>query len=80
MVLVARSERKLERLAAALETRGVTATPIVMDLDHAAAAEALYEEVLDRELDIGVLVNNVGVGTTARSRKAISTPSGRSCG
>ena len=63
VVLVARSEGKLERLAEDLEASGVTATPIAMDLDRAAAAEALYEEVQDRGLDIGVLVNNVGVGT-----------------
>ncbi|AUG48621.1 short-chain dehydrogenase [Haloarcula taiwanensis] len=63
VVLVARSERKLERLAEDLETRGVTATSIVMDLDHATAAESLYEEVTERGLTIDVLVNNVGVGT-----------------
>jgi len=63
VVLAARSEEKLERLAEDLETSGVTATPIVIDLDHAAAAEDLYEEVQDCGLDIDVLVNNVGVGT-----------------
>ncbi|GGK57342.1 SDR family NAD(P)-dependent oxidoreductase [Haloarcula sebkhae] len=63
VVLVARSERKLERLAEDLETRGITATPVAMDLDRAAAAEDLYEEVTERGLDIDVLVNNVGVGT-----------------
>nr|WP_240938226.1 SDR family oxidoreductase [Haloarcula rubripromontorii] len=63
VVLVARSERKLERLAEDLETRGVTATPVVIDLDRPAAAETLYEEVTERGLAIDVLVNNVGVGT-----------------
>jgi len=63
VVLVARSKGKLERLAEDLETRGVTATSVVMDLDRPAAAEELYEEVTERGLDIDVLVNNVGVGT-----------------
>ncbi|MFB6222070.1 MAG: SDR family NAD(P)-dependent oxidoreductase [Haloarcula sp.] len=63
VVLVARSREKLAQLSADLEQRGVTATPVVMDLDCAAAAEALYDEVTERGLDIGVLVNNVGVGT-----------------
>ena len=63
VVLAARSERKLARLAEDLETRGVTATPITIDLDCPGAAEDLYEEVTKRSLDIDVLVNNVGVGT-----------------
>jgi len=63
VVLVARSEVKLARLAEDLETRGVTATPISMDLDRPGAAEDLYAEVAERGLDIDVLVNNVGVGT-----------------
>jgi short-subunit dehydrogenase len=63
VVPVARSEEKLERLAEDLETRGVTATPVVLDLDRESAAEALYEAVRDLGLDIDVLVNNVGVGT-----------------
>jgi len=63
VVPVARSKEKLVRLAEGLETRGVTATPISMDLDRSGAAEDLYGEVKDRGLDIDVLVNNVGVGT-----------------
>jgi short-subunit dehydrogenase len=63
VVLVARSEGTLARLAEDLERRGVTATPVAMDLDRAAAAEALYDEVVGRGLAVDVLVNNVGVGT-----------------
>jgi len=63
VVLVARREKELERLAEDLEARGVTATPVAMDLDRAAAAEDLYEEVDSRGLAVDVLVNNVGVGT-----------------
>jgi short-subunit dehydrogenase len=63
VVLVARSEGKLAQLAEGFEARGVTATPIAMDLDRPGAAEDLYAEVAERGLDIDVLVNNVGVGT-----------------
>lgn len=62
VVLVARRERRLEALAADLEADGVTATPVPMDLDQAAAAEELYAAVHDRGLDVRILVNNVGVG------------------
>ncbi|MBX0303904.1 SDR family NAD(P)-dependent oxidoreductase [Haloarcula salinisoli] len=63
VVLVARRAERLERLAGELEAEGVTATPIVMDLDDAAAAMDLHEDVTERGLDIDILVNNVGVGT-----------------
>ena len=63
VVLVARREERLRRLADELERRGVTATPIAMDLDAATAAMDLHEAVTDRGLDIDILVNNVGVGT-----------------
>jgi hypothetical protein len=67
VVLVARREDRLRSLAAAIERdHGVTATPIAMDLDDAQAALDLYERITDRGLDIGVLVNNVGVGTYGR--------------
>ncbi|WP_262178950.1 SDR family NAD(P)-dependent oxidoreductase [Haloarcula laminariae] len=63
VVLVARREERLRALADELETGGVTATPIAMDLDTATAAMDLYDEVAARGLDIDILVNNVGVGT-----------------
>ena len=64
VVLVARREDALEDAAEAFEdSYGVTTTTIVHDLDAPGAAEALYETVRDRELDVGVLVNNVGIGT-----------------
>jgi short-subunit dehydrogenase len=63
VVLVARREDRLESLASELETHGVTATPISMDLNRADAAMDLHETVTDRGLDVDILVNNVGVGT-----------------
>jgi short-subunit dehydrogenase len=63
VVLVARREERLRSLADELEAEGVQATPIVMDLDRAGAAQDLHEDVLSRGLDVDILVNNVGVGT-----------------
>jgi short-subunit dehydrogenase len=64
VVLVARREDALDAAAREFETRyAVTATPIVQDLDAVDAADALYDAVQDRELDVGALVNNVGIGT-----------------
>jgi short-subunit dehydrogenase len=64
VVLVARREDALEDAAATFEdSYGVAATTIVHDLDAPGAAEALYDTVQERDLDVGVLVNNVGVGT-----------------
>ncbi|WP_394346441.1 SDR family NAD(P)-dependent oxidoreductase [Haloarcula amylovorans] len=63
VVLVARREERLESLAEELAREGVTAESVVMDLDRASAAEDLHEKVIDRDLDVDILVNNVGVGT-----------------
>jgi short-subunit dehydrogenase len=63
VVLVARREQRLRALADELEGEGVTATPLVMDLDRAAAATELHETVTERRLDVDILVNNVGIGT-----------------
>ncbi|WP_227132379.1 SDR family NAD(P)-dependent oxidoreductase [Halorubellus salinus] len=64
VVLVARSEDALADAATEFEDRyGVTATTIVHDLDQPHAADALYDDVEDRDLDVGILVNNVGIGT-----------------
>jgi short-subunit dehydrogenase len=64
VVLVARREDALDDAATEFEDRyGVTTTPIVHDLDADGAAQALYDDVQDRDLDVGILVNNVGIGT-----------------
>ena len=64
VVLVARSEDALADAATEFEDRyGVTATTIVHDLDQPHAADALYDDVQERDLDVGILVNNVGIGT-----------------
>jgi len=64
VVPVARREERLRSLATEIErAHGVTATPIAMDLDDPRAAIDLHETATERGLDVGVLVNNVGVGT-----------------
>lgn len=63
VILVARREQRLESLAETLERNGVSATPIAMDLDRPEAAEDLVETVAAHDLEVSILVNNVGVGT-----------------
>jgi short-subunit dehydrogenase len=64
VALVARSEDALEDAATAFEdSYGVTATTIVQDLDAPGAADDLYDTVQERDLDVGILVNNVGIAT-----------------
>ncbi|WP_435364972.1 SDR family NAD(P)-dependent oxidoreductase [Haloarchaeobius sp. DYHT-AS-18] len=64
LVLVARREDELAAAAEELESRhGIEATTIPKDLDDEAAPQELYDEVHERGLDVGILVNNVGIGT-----------------
>ncbi|MCT9094478.1 SDR family oxidoreductase [Haloarchaeobius sp. HME9146] len=64
LVLVARREDDLDAVAEELESRhGIDAASIPKDLDDEAAPQELYDEVHERDLDVGVLVNNVGIGT-----------------
>ncbi|WP_435333993.1 SDR family NAD(P)-dependent oxidoreductase [Haloarchaeobius sp. TZWWS8] len=64
LVLVARREDVLQQVAEDLESRyGVDVTTIEKDLDDESAPRELYDAVHERELDIGILVNNVGIGT-----------------
>ena len=63
LVLVARSEEKLERLANELrEYAGVEVTVIPADLSSSDAVKRLVSEVRNRGLKINLLVNNAGFG------------------
>jgi len=63
LVLVARSEEKLERLANELrEHAGVEVTVIPADLSTSDAVKCLVSEVKNRGLKINLLVNNAGLG------------------
>lgn len=64
LVLVARRADRLARRAAELEdAHGVAATPIAMDLTDEGAPARLFDELDDRGLGLGTLVNNAGMGT-----------------
>lgn len=63
LVLVARSEDKLNRLAEALRAQNkVQVTVLPTDLSLAEAVDTLIAEVKSRELRIDILVNNAGLG------------------
>ena len=63
VVLVARSEDKLNRLAESLRQRcKVQVTVIAADLSSAEAVEGLIAEVKGRGMKIDLLVNNAGFG------------------
>lgn len=63
VVLVARSEDKLNELKAALEIdHGITATVIASDLAQPDAAENIFAATEAMGLQIDVLINNAGFG------------------
>jgi uncharacterized protein len=63
LVLVARNEQRLARLAEELRQRfGVNVTVLVKDLSSAAAAEEILVELQNRSLHVDILVNNAGFG------------------
>ena len=67
LVLVARSEAKLEALAAELRERhGVEVRVAVQDLAAPGAAGRVAEAVSAAEIAVEVLVNNAGIGTFGR--------------
>jgi short-subunit dehydrogenase len=64
VVLVARREDRLRRIADRLEgSHGVAAHVVPKDLASREACEELHEETTERALRVDVLVNNVGIGT-----------------
>ena len=64
VVLVARRETELLALANRLEDdHGIRAYAIDVDLASVDAASKLYEATAERDVQVDVLVNNVGIGT-----------------
>ncbi|ABG51054.1 short-chain dehydrogenase/reductase SDR [Trichodesmium erythraeum IMS101] len=63
LVLVARSEDKLHKLANQVESKyQIQTNVIVQDLTASAAAKSIFEVVLEQGLTIDLLVNNAGFG------------------
>jgi uncharacterized protein len=63
LVLVARNEQRLSRLAEELQQRiGVAVTVLVKDLAAPRAAEEIVVELQNRSLHVDILVNNAGFG------------------
>ncbi|WP_139490396.1 SDR family NAD(P)-dependent oxidoreductase [Brevibacillus dissolubilis] len=63
LVLVARSQQKLEQFANELRQQyHIDVTIIAKDLSKLGAPEEIYQEVTSQAIQIDVLVNNAGVG------------------
>ena len=62
VVLVARSQARLEAIAERVRAAGGTATVLPADLSKPGAARAVFDEVTRRGLALDVLVNNAGFG------------------
>lgn len=63
LILVARSDDKLEALQQLLQERyGIAVMVIAQDLTRAGAADAVYEQVMQAGWKIDALVNNAGFG------------------
>jgi hypothetical protein len=70
VVLVARSEEKLEALASELRAaHAVLAEPLVCDLAEPDAGRQLARQLLEREFSIELLVNNAGFGLRGEFRE-----------
>jgi len=67
LVLAARSEDKLQTLAAELgQAHGIEVTPIPEDLSKPRAPEVLFHETEESGRPVDILINNAGVGNYGR--------------
>ncbi len=63
LVLVARSEDKLQHLAQTLESQyKVRVTVLVQDLSQPKSAEKIYNQLKNKGIHIDILINNAGFG------------------
>lgn len=62
LVLVARSQEKLAKVAAELAANGVTVKSVALDLAESSAARSLFEKLQSENISIDILVNNAGFG------------------
>ncbi len=64
LILVARRKERLESIKKELEEKNnVSVEIIAQDLSLKDSAEILYQDVLDKNLKVDVLINNAGFGT-----------------
>lgn len=62
LVIVARRRAKLNALKKELEAEhGVSVTVLAKDLSRRAAPQAIFDALLERKIDVDVLVNNAGL-------------------
>ena len=67
LVLVARSEDKLNQLAATLQKNApIQITVLAKDLSQPGAAEEIYTALQSQNIPVDILVNNAGYGTHGR--------------
>ncbi len=67
LVLVARSQGKLEKIAAELSAKhAATVTVLAKDLGNPASPKDIFTELESRAIAVDVLVNNAGFGTYGR--------------
>ncbi len=65
LILVARSENKLAQLGAELSTsNGIKTVYIAADLSQDFAPQHIYDECKKRNLQVDVLINNAGIGSS----------------
>jgi len=67
LILVARSQDKLEELAHELkEQNDILVKIITADLADPKSAKKIYESVIDAQLEVSILINNAGFATYGR--------------
>jgi short-subunit dehydrogenase len=67
VVLVARTKRKLDEIATAIQNnKKVKVNVITKDLSLPNSAEELYDEIKAKNIDIDILINNAGFGKWGR--------------
>jgi short-subunit dehydrogenase len=70
LLLVARNEQKLMKLCTALKDKyQIDAQYIAADLSHSNGADVVFEECKKRALNVQVLINNAGIGSSGEFYK-----------
>jgi len=62
LVIVARSEGKLQTLAESLRKKGASVHIIVKDLTQPSAPQEIYDEIKQQGIEVEYLINNAGFG------------------